>query len=210
MTQLTPVLGLLGGLVGVACTVPYVRDTVRGGTRPHRGTWLIWGVLAAVACLSQRADGASWSLVLTGSQAILTAFVFALAIRYGEGGLSRFELSLMSVAGAGVIGWLVAHDPVIAVVCVIVADLAAAAMMTPKAYRDPHSETLKMFALASVAGALAAGAVGEADVSLLLYPGYYCVVNGLMALALFAWRGQLRSARRSTVSPTSRETTIAT
>jgi hypothetical protein len=190
MTSTTPVFGLLGGLVGIACTVPYVRDTVSGTTRPHRGTWLIWGVLAVVACASQRADGASWSLVLTGSQAILTALVFVLAIRHGEGGLTRFELSLMSIAGAGVVGWLVAHDPVIAVACVIVADLAAAAMMTPKAYRDPHSETLAMFGLASVAGALAAGAVGEADVSLLLYPGYYCVVNGLMALLLFCWRSR--------------------
>jgi hypothetical protein len=199
MTELTPVLGLLGGLVGIACTVPYVRDTVRGATRPHRGTWLIWGVLAAVACLSQRADGASWSLVLTGSQAILTALVFVLAIRYGEGGLTRFELSLMSVAGAGVIGWLIAHDPVIAVVCVIVADIAAAAMMTPKAYRDSHSETLAMFALASVAGALAAGAVGAPDVSLLLYPGYYCVVNGFMALLIFCWRG--RESRTSPIAP---------
>ena len=190
MTSLTPVLGLLGAVVGVACTVPYVRDIVRGATRPHRGTWLIWGVLAVVACVSQRSDGASWSLVLTGSQAILTALVFVLAIRHGEGGLTSFELSLMSVAGAGVVGWLIAHDPVIAVVCVIVADLAAAAMMTPKAYRDPHSETLAMFALASVAGALAAGAVGEVDVSLLLYPGYYCIVNGFMALLLFCWRGR--------------------
>jgi hypothetical protein len=190
MTSMTPVLGLLGAVVGIACTVPYVRDTVCGTTRPHRGTWLIWGVLAAVACVSQRADGASWSLVLTGSQTVLTALVFVLAIRHGEGGLTKVDLSLMSVAGAGVVGWLIAHDPIIAVVCVIVADLVAAAMMTPKAYRDPHSETLAMFALASVAGALAAGAVGQADVSLLLYPGYYCVVNGAMALLLFCWRSR--------------------
>ena len=64
MLEATAILGLLAGLVGVADTVPYVRDTVRGRTRPHRGTWLIWGVLAVVACVSQRADGASWSLVL--------------------------------------------------------------------------------------------------------------------------------------------------
>jgi hypothetical protein len=93
MIEMTPVLGLLGALVGIACTVPYVRDTVSGTTRPHRGTWLIWGVLAAVACICQRADGASWSLVLTCSQAVLTALVFVLAIRHGEGGLTRFELS---------------------------------------------------------------------------------------------------------------------
>ena len=55
--------------------------------------------------------------------------------------------------------------------------------MTPKAYRDPHSETLAMYALASVGGALAAGAVGTFDVSLLLYPVYYCLANAAIAPA---------------------------
>ena len=40
-------------------------------------------------------------------------------------------------------------------------------MMVPKVYRDPGSETLATFALASLGGALAIGAVGVADVSLL-------------------------------------------
>jgi hypothetical protein len=66
-------------------------------------------------------------------------------------------------------------------------------MMTPKAYRDPHSETLAMYAWASVGGALAAAAVGVLDVSLLLYPIYYCLVNGAIALLIslrrrrFSW-----------------------
>jgi hypothetical protein len=187
MADLSPILGLLGGAVGIVDTVPYVRDTLRGRTRPHRGTWLIWGVLAVVAYVSQRADGGSWSLVMTGTQAILTGLVFLLAIRHGEGGLSALDLSLIGVAGAGVIGWLVAGQPVVAVACVIVADLSAAAMMTPKAYRDPGSETLAMYALAGVAGALATAAVGELDVSLVLYPAYYCVANSAMAL-LIHWR----------------------
>ena len=88
MTYTAPVLGLLAGMVGVAGTIPYVRDTVRGSTRPHRGTWLIWSVLAIVVRLSQRADA------------------------------------------------------------------------------------LATFALASLSGALAAGAVGAPDLSLLLYPAY--------------------------------------
>jgi hypothetical protein len=190
MPELAPILGLLGGAVGVADTIPYVRDTVHGSTRPHRGTWLIWGVLAIVACASQRADGASWSLVMTGTQAILTGLVFLLAIRHGEGGLSAIDLSMIAVACAGVLGWLVAREPVVAVTCVIVADLVAAAMMTPKAYRDPHSETLAMYALASIGGALAAGAVGALDVSLLLYPVYYSLVNAAMALLIFVQRAR--------------------
>ena len=44
MSDLAPVFGVLAAVVGVADTIPYVRDTLRGSTRPHRGTWLIWGV----------------------------------------------------------------------------------------------------------------------------------------------------------------------
>lgn len=188
MGDMAPILGVVGGAVGVADAVPYVRDTVRGSTRPHRGTWLIWGVLAVVVCVAQRADGASWSLVLTGTQAVLTVAIFVLAIRHGEGGLALAEMALIAVAFGGIAGWLLASEPVVAVLCVIVADVIAAAMMTPKAYRDPHSETLAMYALASVGGALAAGAVGALDVSLLLYPVYYCVANAAMALLIFQWR----------------------
>jgi hypothetical protein len=195
MTDMAPILGLLGGVVGIADTIPYVRDTVRGSTRPHRGTWLIWGVLAIVAYVSQRADGGSWSLVMTGTQAVLTGLIFLLAIRHGEGGLAAADLSLIAVACAGLIGWIVAREPVVAVACVIVADLSAAAMMTPKVYRDPGSETLAMYALAGVGGALATGAVGELDVSLLLYPGYYCAVNSAMALLIYVRR------RRTSWSP---------
>ena len=61
-------------------------------------------------------------------------------------------------------------------------------MMTPKTYRDPDSETLVTFMLASVAGALAAGAVGTLDVSLLLYPTYFCLANGAIALLILQRR----------------------
>jgi hypothetical protein len=59
LMTLAPVFGVLAGVVGFVDTIPYVRDIVRGSTRPHRGTWFIWGMLAIVVCVSQRADGAS-------------------------------------------------------------------------------------------------------------------------------------------------------
>src|SRR4051812_49936343 len=101
MAQLAPVLGVLAGLLGIADTVPYVRDTLRGATRPHRGTWLIWGVLAVVVCFSQHADGASWSLVMAAVQAVVTILVFLLAIRRGEGGVSAAEALMFAIAAGG-------------------------------------------------------------------------------------------------------------
>ena len=184
LITLAPVFGVLAGVVGVVDTVPYVRDIVRGTTRPHRGTWFIWGMLAIVVCVSQRADGASWSLVMAGTQAVLTSLIFVLAIRRGAGGLTATDGMLIAIAAGGMAAWVVVDEPIIATACVIAADLIAAAMMVPKVYRDPGSETLMTFALAGVGGALATGAVGATDASLLCYPIYYCLVNWAIALLI--------------------------
>jgi hypothetical protein len=184
MIDLAPVLGVLAVLAGIADTVPYVRDTLRGATRPHRGTWLIWSVLAIVVCLSQRADGASWSLLMAAAQAVLISLVFVLSIRRGEGGVSASDRVMIAIAGGGAIGWIVADEPIVATACVVVADLIGAAMMIPKTFRDPDSETLATYALASLGGLLAAGAVGAPDLSLLLYPIYFGLVNGAIAILI--------------------------
>ena len=134
MIELAPILGLLAGAVGIADTVPYVRDTLRGATRPHRGTWLIWGVLAVVVCGSQHADGATWSLVMAGVQAVLTTLIFLLAIRRGTGGLSAPEVVMIAIAGGGVVGWIAIDEPLVATACVVIADLIGAGMMVPKTY----------------------------------------------------------------------------
>jgi hypothetical protein len=195
MTDVAPALGVLAGLVGIADTIPYVGDTLRGTTRPHRGTWLIWSVLAIVVCLSQRADGASWSLLMVGTQAVLTTLIFGLAIGRGEGGVSAGDALMIAIASGGVLGWIVAEEPIIATACVVAADLIAAAMMVPKTYCDPDSETFATFAFASLGGLLAAGAVGAPDASLLLYPIYFCLVNGALATLIHHRRGVLATSR---------------
>ena len=92
MIEIAPALGVAAALVGIADTVPYVRDTMAGTTRPHRGTWLIWATLAVVVCLSQRADGASWSLLMAATQALLTGLIFAATLPGLLRGYSQAEL----------------------------------------------------------------------------------------------------------------------
>jgi hypothetical protein len=196
MSDLVPVLGVLAALVGVADTIPYVRDTLGGATRPHRGTWLIWSSLGIVVCVSQYADGASWSLLMAATQALLTGLIFVLAIRRGEGGVSPADRLLLAIAAGGVAGWIMADEPIVATACIVAADLIGVTLMIPKTYRDPGSETLATFALASLSGALAVGAVGVPDLSLLLYPMYFCLANGAMAILIGYRRAVLGSVGR--------------
>jgi hypothetical protein len=199
LSELAPTFGLLAGVVAVACNVPYLRDTWRGSTVPHRGSWLIWSVLEVVAVGAQGADGARWSLLPLVVQAAGTCLVLALAVRLGQGGLSRVDLGLLGLAALGLAGWMAVDEPVIATTCVVVADLLAALMMVPKAWREPHSETLSTFVLASASGALTALAVGTLSVPLLAYPVYFVAVNaGLAAVILGGRRAHDRRTATAT------------
>jgi hypothetical protein len=73
--------------------------------------------------------------------------------------------------------------------------VAAAAAMLPFASSSASARPAAAAASASrPAGGLAAGAVGAADVSLLCYPIYYCLVNGAIALLIHHRRAVLCAA----------------
>ena len=194
--EIAAVFALVGGALGAVQSLPYLRDTLRRVTSPHRGSWLIWSLLEVIAVESQRADGARWSLVPLATQALGTCLVFALSVRLGSGGLSRVDLGLISLAGVGVVGWVVADDPTIATTCVIAADLVAALMMLPKAWRDPHSETLSTYAIASLGGVMAVGAVATMSLPLLAYPVYFTLLNASLA-GMIGYRRRRLDPRRS-------------
>jgi len=98
----------------------------------------------------------------------------------------------MALAGGGVAGWLMVDEPVIATVCVIVADFVAALMMLPKTWRQPGSETLATYVFASLGGAATVGAVGLVSVSLLIYPVYFMLINAGLATVICYRGGFLR------------------
>jgi hypothetical protein len=174
-------LGIAAAVFALVNGVPYIRDIFLETTQPHRGAWLVWSGLGATAFASQLADGASWSLAMLGVQTISTTLVLLLSIRRGTGGVGRYELTLMGAAGLGVVGWLLLENPAVATSFVVAADLAGFGLMLPKTWRDPWSETLSTYALASAAGVCSAAAVGGLDASLMLYPAYFAVANGAAA-----------------------------
>ena len=179
--------GIAAGVIAAIDPLPYIRDTIRGSTRPHRGTWLIWTLHTMIAFWSQLADGGTWSLGMVAVQAVSTAFIFCLSIRRGEGGMTRRDQAMLALAGFGLLGWAVTSTPMVATVCVIVADAIGAVMMLPKTWRDPWSETWSTYALASLSGLLSSVAATGGGVELLAFPVYFTVITGL-TVAVILWR----------------------
>lgn len=177
-------LGVAGGVLAVLDPLPYLRDVVRGTTRPHRGTWLIWAVLGCIALAAQVAGGGGWSVVFLAVQAVTMTLTVVLAVPCGVGGTSARDLALLGLAGAGVAGWLLLDAPLVATVCVCVADAVGFVLMLPKAWHQPWSETASTYVLCGLSGLCGAGAVGAASLHLLLYPVYFGLANLAMGLLL--------------------------
>ncbi len=131
-------IGILAGLVALIDTVPYIRDIRRGRTRPQRATWLIWSVLGVAAFAAQAAGAANWGLIMIGTQAVLMATIFIMAIPTEVGGMRAIDLTMLALAGAGLVGWIV-DAPVVATISVVIADSLGVALMLPKTWRDPES-----------------------------------------------------------------------
>ena len=178
MNGLAAVLGAVLSAVGTAL---YLRDVWCGRTVPHRGSWAVWGVIAVLAAAAHGADGGRWSLLVLVGQGAGTVLVALLAVRRGAGRLTLGNALLLSVAALGLLGWATLSDPTVASACAVLADAAGLAVMWPKTWADPGSETLATYALAAATGLLAALAVPAWDRDLLLFPVYFCVGNAATA-----------------------------
>jgi hypothetical protein len=186
--------GIIAGILQLVASAPYVRDILRGTTKPQRATWTIWTTLSFVVLASQWASGATWSLALTVGQTVSCTAIFALAIPHGVGGLSRIELLLLGIAALGIVGWQVSDDPVIATCSVVLADLIGVALMLPKTYRAPGSETLSTYAIGVVSTLFALAAVGSLTPALLIYPVYILIADAAVVAVIFLRRRALAVA----------------
>lgn len=181
------VFGMVAGALQSLFYVPYIRDVLRGSTRPHRGSWAIWCVLSVIVLASQRADGGRWSLVMVIAQLVGGVTILLLAADRGVGGTSRIDLGLGAIAAAGLIGWYLAGDPTVATLCVVLADCIAIIMMLPKTYAHPYSETRSSFVFSAASGVFAMLAVGSLEFGLLLYPAYLTIADAVV-VALITYR----------------------
>jgi hypothetical protein len=186
--------GIFAGILQLVASAPYVRDILRGSTKPQRATWTIWTTLSFVVLASQWASGATWSLALTIGQAVSCGAIFVLAMRRGVGGVSRVEFALLAIAAFGIVGWQIAGDPTVATCSVVIADIIGVALMLPKTYREPGSETLSTFAIGVVSTVCALVAVNSAAPALVIYPLYILVADAAVVAVIVMRRRALALA----------------
>jgi hypothetical protein len=184
------------GLIAVTLTfvgyIPYLRDVLKGKTRPHVYSWFLWGFMTLIAfALQVSAKGGAGSFV-TLAAALISLVIFALGMRQGKKDITKLDTVFFILGLIAVVFWLVAKQPVFSIILVVTVDMLGFAPTFRKSWYKPYSETLFTYLLNTFRHSLSIFALKHYSIVTWLYPVSWAVANGLFSLMLVVRRKQVK------------------
>lgn len=183
-------LGAAAIIVAVISYIPYFRDIFRGKTKPHAFSWLVWGILNAIAFAGQLHDKAGAGAWAVGFTAVVLFVIFGLALARGERNIRPFDWYCLLGAGIALLFWLLTSDPLFSVVLITAIDAFGFLPTFRKAYQKPHQETAVTFTLSTLKYLLVLITLEHYTVVTMLFPLSLVIMNGLFVIMLAVRRRQ--------------------
>ena len=188
--------GILSIIPAVIAYYFYFRDMLRGKTKPHAFSWLVWGLLAGNGFFAQvgaQAGIGSWATGLTSAASLA---IFCFALRIGSTKPTKFDWAMLSLALAGLLLLFVVKSHYIAVCLTLVALVAGFAMTIRKAYKKPNEENALAFWLNTLKFVPAMFALTTFSFLTVAYPLVATLGNAAVALVV-----NIRSKRPQSTRP---------
>ncbi|HEX6258218.1 MAG TPA: hypothetical protein VFZ48_01930 [Candidatus Saccharimonadales bacterium] len=182
--------GLAAGIVGIVGYAPYIKDTLKGVTKPDRAAWGIWTLEYVALFFAQLSEGATHSLWLIGLQLLGVLIVCGLSFRFGVGTLTKQTVGLFACVCAALIVWYFTKSAATAILILLLVEASGVVLTIRKTYQQPQSETLTMWICVALAGLLGVGAVVGGAPILYVYPISLIVMSAGVMVA--SWLGARR------------------
>lgn len=187
------------GIVAVLLTfvgyAPYIRDTIRGRTRPHVYTWFIWGLVTLIAFALQVSDGAGIGALVTLAAGITCLGICALGfiVVKKDTSIDWVDTACFVLALVALSMWPFANQAVAAIIVVSFADMLGFIPTIRKSWNKPYQETLFSYEMNTLRFALGLYALEHYSLITVLYPLTWLIANGLFSVFLIVRRQQLKN-----------------
>lgn len=191
--HLKDIVGLIAIILTFIGYIPYIRDTIKGKTKPHVYTWFLWSLVTFIAFALQVSGGAGFGAYVTLAAAIVCFFIFLLGLRIGKKDITKSDTVLLIVALFSIAIWVFAKQPVISVILISLIDMLSFIPTIRKSWNKPHTETLSSYLINTFRFSLALFALQRYTIVTYLYPLTWVVANGLFSIFLIVRRKQLNS-----------------
>ena len=178
----------IGAAANIFGAGTYLRDTIKGTTKPNKVTWLLWTAAPLTAAAAAFAAGGGWSVlpILINGLCSLTIFTASLLNKnaYWRLGPLDYLCGLFSVLA--LVLWLTTREPAVAVLFAILTDLFAALPTLIKAWKHPETETSTDYAMGAFSAATTFFAITVWNVSTVAFPAYIILID--LTLLIFIVR----------------------
>lgn len=138
---------ILGAVVQIIGIFQYIKDTIKGSTKPNRITWLLWSISPLIASVASITDGVMWAAlpVFMSGFAPLLVFIFSFANKKSFWHLTKNDYFCATISIFALILWWLTKEPVIAIIFSIISDGFAAIPTIYKAWKHPETETIEAY-----------------------------------------------------------------
>lgn len=160
---------------------------VQARSKPARMTRFIVWLAASISFVSLWIDGSTGAVWLAGVFAFRNTFLFLMSLKYGVGGVTTVDKYSFLIAVAGLIGWQLSGDPLIALLFAIFADFVGFIPALVKTYKEPDTEGPWFYYLETTAVILNIIVIGAWSLDL-LFPVHILLSNFMMLGFIFRKR----------------------
>ncbi len=171
------VMGILAGVLSFVAYPIYIRDILRGITKPSKVTWWILALLNGVITASYYASGARDTIWIPVSYTIGFSVIAFLSLKYGEGSWEKSDWICLAGACISLLAWWFLQSAEVALYLLIVTDFIGLAPTIYKSYKRPWTESKASWVVAALASILNILAIESWTVSISSYPVYVAITN---------------------------------
>ncbi len=137
----------VGTAIGALGTAIYLRDTLRGTTKPNRVTWLLWAIAPLLASAVEFRDGIGLRALPTFMIGFMPLLVFAGSFHNPAAlwKIRRLDYACGAMSVVGTATWLFTQNGVVAISAAIGADFLAGLPTMTKSWTNPETESVASY-----------------------------------------------------------------
>jgi len=193
MFEYKVILATLAALCEVASNFPYIRDILRGTTKPHLFTWFVWTLLTGISFFILVSEGAGSGAWVTGVTTITCCVVAILALFHGERHITRSDWVCFLCALLGIVLWKLTDNSFLTIIIILSVDTLGFIPTVRKSFYKPYEETLSAYVLVALKHLLTFTALQAYTPTTMLYTLFLFSTNTLFVSMLLVRRLHLKT-----------------
>lgn len=180
-------LVIFGALVSLFGIFFYIRETIKGKTKPNRITWFMWSVAPFIATAAALSSGVTWAALPVFMSGFSPFLVFLSSFwnpkSYWRLGMFDYLCGLFSILA--LILWAITQNPTVAIVFAIASDAFAGVPTVVKCWKKPETETWTPFFAGLISAATTFSIINTWSFTEYAFSAYLITLNCILLIAIF-------------------------